>query len=59
MQARARSGYAVSKLIVAVFAMALVVGAVSLTGCNTTEGVGRDIKAAGRGIENTAQDAKN
>ncbi len=28
------------------------------SGCNTTEGVGKDIKAAGKGIENAAQDAK-
>lgn len=37
---------------------ALGVSGVSLTGCNTTEGVGKDIKAAGKGIEGAAQDAK-
>jgi len=31
----------------------------SLTACNTTEGVGKDIKAAGEGIEDTAKDAKD
>lgn len=30
-----------------------------MTACNTTEGVGKDIKAAGEGIEDTARDAKN
>jgi predicted small secreted protein len=25
-----------------------------LAGCNTTEGVGKDVKAAGQGIENAA-----
>lgn len=29
-----------------------------LVGCNTTEGVGKDIKSAGKGIEEAAQDAK-
>lgn len=31
----------------------------ALSACNTTEGVGKDIKAAGEGIEDTAHDAKN
>lgn len=41
--------------------LALVAAAVStmLTGCNTTEGVGKDVKSLGKGIEETAQDAKN
>lgn len=26
--------------------------------CNTTEGVGRDVKSLGKGVEETAQDAK-
>ena len=30
----------------------------SVAACNTTEGVGKDIKAAGKGIENAASDAK-
>lgn len=29
-----------------------------LAACNTTEGVGRDVESAGRGIEGAAQDAK-
>ncbi len=30
----------------------------ALSSCNTTEGVGKDIKTAGRGIEKAASDAK-
>lgn len=37
---------------------ALAVGVLSLTACNTTEGVGKDVKSLGKGIEETAQDAK-
>ena len=29
-----------------------------LSACNTTEGAGKDIKSAGKGLENTARDAK-
>jgi predicted small secreted protein len=32
--------------------------ACALSACNTTEGVGKDIKAAGSGIEKAASDAK-
>lgn len=39
--------------------LALAVAAVVLTACNTTEGVGKDIKSAGEGIEDTARDAKD
>ncbi len=38
--------------------MALLTGVASLTACNTTEGVGKDIKAAGNGLENAAAKAK-
>lgn len=31
----------------------------SLTGCNTVEGAGKDVKKAGEVIEETAEDAKN
>ncbi len=41
-------------VVVAVF----VAGGAALSGCNTTEGVGKDIKAAGNGIENAADKAK-
>lgn len=30
-----------------------------LTGCNTVEGAGKDVKKAGEVIEETAEDAKN
>jgi predicted small secreted protein len=32
--------------------------ALSLSACNTTAGVGKDVKAAGNGIENAAEAAK-
>lgn len=41
---------------------AAIVGALlatALGACNTTEGVGKDIKAAGNGIEDAARDAKD
>lgn len=37
------------------FLAGLIAGAI---GCNTTEGAGRDIKSAGKGIEEAAQDNK-
>jgi len=30
-----------------------------VAGCNTTEGVGKDVESAGEGIKEAAQDAKN
>jgi predicted small secreted protein len=39
--------------LLAVSAAALLVAA-----CNTVEGVGRDVSAAGRAVANTASDAK-
>jgi predicted small secreted protein len=41
---------------------ALAIGASStltLSGCNTTEGAGRDIKSLGEGIEDAADDAND
>jgi predicted small secreted protein len=40
-------------LILAAAATALMVSA-----CNTVEGVGRDVSAAGRAVSDTAKDAK-
>lgn len=34
-------------------------GALALTGCNTIEGAGNDIEAAGDAISDTANDAKD
>lgn len=31
----------------------------TLIGCNTTEGAGKDIESLGEGIKDTARDAKN
>ena len=35
-----------------------LLAAVSLSACNTTAGVGRDIKSTGKAIEHAAEDAK-
>jgi predicted small secreted protein len=32
--------------------------AISLSGCNTVEGAGKDVKATGSAVENAAKDAK-
>lgn len=32
--------------------------AISLSGCNTVEGAGKDVKATGNAVENAAKDAK-
>lgn len=42
-----------------VIAAALAMSAWTLVGCNTVEGAGRDVKSLGKGVEETAQDAKN
>lgn len=39
--------------------LALSVGGFALTGCNTTEGVGEDIKAVGESIDDAAEDAND
>lgn len=40
--------------------LALLAGACwALAACNTTEGLGRDVKSLGKGVEETAQDAKD
>ncbi len=44
--------YRISRFLGRVVFLALV--AVPLLGCNTMEGLGKDIQAAGRVIENTA-----
>ncbi len=37
----------------------LSISASLLSACNTTEGVGKDVKSLGKGVEGAAQDAKN
>ena len=39
-------------------ASVLIVSSLAITGCNTTRGVGQDIKATGDAIEDTAEDAQ-
>jgi predicted small secreted protein len=42
------------KLIV----LALVAAGLTVAACNTVEGAGKDVSAAGTAVSNTAQDAK-
>ena len=39
-------------------AMILIIGTVILAGCNTVEGVGRDLKGAGTAVEKGAKKVK-
>lgn len=39
------------------FSLAAGVACLSVSGCNTTEGVGEDIAAGGRAIDDAAEDA--
>ena len=36
-----------------------ILAALAVSGCNTVEGVGRDVEAAGDAIEDTAEDARD
>lgn len=38
--------------------LALLLGMVLVSACNTVEGVGRDVRATGNAIEGAAKDAK-
>ena len=40
-------------------ALMLLTGGFALSACNTTEGVGEDIEAAGDAIDDAAEDAQN
>ena len=46
----------INKLVLMLFALAL--GSSALTGCNTVRGAGTDIKKAGQGITEEAQEHK-
>ncbi|MFL9841429.1 entericidin A/B family lipoprotein [Sphingomonas sp. ST-64] len=41
-----------------VFFMAMLAGGLTLSACNTVEGVGRDVSSAGDTVAKTADDAK-
>ena len=57
MRHRLGSNYMANmKKFVALAAAAIAVAAIS--GCNTVEGVGKDVKSTGKAIEHTADDAK-
>lgn len=40
-------------------ALVFVLAAAAAAGCNTVEGVGQDMQAAGQAVEDTAEDASN
>lgn len=40
-------------------AMAAIIGAVSLGACNTVEGVGEDVEAAGAAVEQAAEETND
>lgn len=42
-----------------ILALAALAAATLIASCNTTEGAGKDIKSLGKGIEETARDAKD
>jgi predicted small secreted protein len=48
-----------SKKITPLIALTAMVGALSLSACNTVEGVGEDIQQAGETVEDTAHDVGN
>lgn len=54
---RVRTSGLQARLIVAV--AVAIAAPLMLSACNTTEGAGKDIKSLGKGIEETAKDAKN
>lgn len=41
------------------FLLALMAAGLTVAACNTVEGVGEDMQAAGDAVEDTAQDAAN
>lgn len=49
-----------TRLLVVFVGVAAVLGTLTVVpGCNTTEGAGKDVKSLGKGIEDSARDAKN
>jgi predicted small secreted protein len=41
-----------------IVAVAVMVGALAVSACNTVEGAGRDVSSAGNAVSNAASDAK-
>lgn len=56
MKTQSHNRFALVARVVAVLIVAWA--PIVLTACNTTEGVGKDVKSLGRGIEDTADKAK-
>jgi len=48
-----------SKITSPLIALAALVGAVSLSACNTVEGVGEDVTAAGQAVDEAAEEAND
>ena len=42
-----------------IIALTLVAAALAVSGCNTIAGVGRDVRAAGQAVTNSAESARN
>jgi predicted small secreted protein len=47
------------KFVSPLLALALLAGGVSLAACNTVEGVGEDVQAAGQSVEEAAEEAQD
>ena len=47
------------KIVTPKLALALVAAALAVSACNTSSGVGRDVKAAGQAVTSGAESAKN
>lgn len=54
-----RHSTAIRRCFAALAVAYLGLHALTMTACNTTQGVGEDIEAAGDAISDTARDAKN
>jgi len=54
-----RIAVCVRRFAALVFAACVLGAPMVVAGCNTTEGAGKDVKSLGKGIEETAKDAKN
>lgn len=48
-----------SKITYPLFAIAALLGSVSLSACNTVEGVGEDVTAAGQAVDQVAEETND
>jgi entericidin B len=47
-----------SRLVPLAFALLALIGAASVSACNTVAGAGEDVSSAGKAVSNTAEKAK-